>query len=146
MESFDFESIVVILFLIISFLSSLLKGKKTDKTSKKPAPQKVPAGYEPDEDQGSLVDILSDVDSWFKNDTQVKKTKPIEVKKAQQKFSPLSKVQSNLEEEKLQLGRQISHINRKADYFRTKLKDQSTIRDYIIVSEIIGKPKALRND
>ncbi|MEN8193281.1 MAG: hypothetical protein ABFS12_10725 [Bacteroidota bacterium] len=167
--------ILIILFFVISFLSSIFKKKKKLQKNKaealksKPVIEhshreaKVPKPQSSSQDKSALEDILksflqvpepveetkSEVDAYFEEamrksalmETKEEKVDVVETKIDQGSNLKTGKIRSYTEAMK-DIRKQ--HSSQKAKKIRESLHQTSTIRDYIVMNEILSKPIALR--
>jgi hypothetical protein len=138
--------------IIAAFLNSIFGKKK--RTETKPVPQE-PASqsydrgkdYQQAESLGAGEDnfaITKEIENLFKKDMPAKsassvKIEPVEITSTEVK-------RDYTEERAKEFEKQLNKREYSSDWFnksiRNKLKTPESLKDYIIISEILGKPKA----
>lgn len=147
----NFIQYVFYLIIIIAFLNSILGKKK--KTETKPVPQEPvpepysreavysnPGSFEGGEDNFA---IMKEIENLFKKDMPAEdssiKTETVEVNEAEVK-------KDYTEERAKEFEKQLNKREYTSDWFSksitNKLQVPESLKDYIIISEILGKPKA----
>jgi hypothetical protein len=138
--------------IIAAFLNSIFgKKKKTETKSvpQEPASQSYDRGndYQQAESLGAGEDnfaITKEIENLFKKDMPAKssssvKTEPVEITATEVK-------RDYTEERAKEFEKQLNKREYSSDWFnksiRNKLKTPESLKDYIIISEILGKPKA----
>jgi hypothetical protein len=138
--------------IIAAFLNSIFGKKK--KTETKPVPQEsAPQSYDRGNDYqqadslGAGEDnfaITKEIENLFKKDMPAKssssvKTEPVEITATEVK-------RDYTEERATEFEKQLNKREYSSDWFnksiRNKLKTPESLKDYIIILEILGKPKA----
>src|SRR3990172_9228125 len=155
----DYFQYLIYLFIIISFLSSIFRKK--DKPQSKPGeptpnPPVKPKRSTSQED----YDILKEIENMFKTekwDEEIQsehgstssehrlenwedKRKKIEERKRQTLNEKIVK-QAEMFEKNLMKKRQVVDVSKT---LKQKFKRPSTLKEYVIISEILGKPKAFQ--
>jgi hypothetical protein len=138
--------------IIAAFLNSIFGKKKKTETKQVPqeqAPQSYDKGsdYPQAESLGAGEDnfaIMKEIEDLFKKDMPTKPSSPI-------KFEPLVTTGNEIkrdytEERAKEFEKQLNKREYSSDWFnkniRNKLQTPESLKDYIIISEILGKPKA----
>jgi hypothetical protein len=138
--------------IIAAFLNSIFGKKKKIETKPvplEPASQSYNRGndYQQTESLGAGEDnfaITKEIENLFKKDMPAKssssvKTEPVEITATEIK-------RDYTEERAKEFEKQLNKREYSSDWFikniRNKLKTPETLKDYIIISEILGKPKA----
>ena len=147
----NFIQYVFYLIIIIAFLNSILGKKKKAET--KPVPQEpVPEPYSKEPDYSSSGSsfggednfaMMKEIENLFKKDMPAEdssiKTETVEVNEAEVK-------KDYTEERAKEFEKQLNKREYSSDWFnksvRNKLQNPQSLKDYIIISEILGKPKA----
>ena len=163
---------LVVLFFVISFLSSIFKKKKTNEKNssenkkqlqndKRVASTQMKRASNPLDDffksineefqQTQTKETRSEVDEYFEKAMQKSAEardiyKPTEFK-VPIPFESLSKTQDTIAiksyKDSVKLNQE-KHESKKAKAIRNNLKQNSSIKNFIIMNEILGKPKALQ--
>ena len=138
--------------IIAAFLNSIFGKKKKVET------RRVPQKQEPDSFGTDTIDsgtytpksndedytILNEIENLFKKDMPVE---PITAAKVEEVkiVEPISNM-SYIEERAKEFEKQVNKRKDDSDRFRmnikNKLQNPESLKDYIIISEILGKPKA----
>jgi len=141
----------VIIFLVISILSAIgdKKKKKQKKKTPKPAASKPkPASSMPKpveaKKEKSPLELLEDMFNDVEPEPEPVYTPPV------YEYKPEPVVTVEKQETKIDLPKKKSYIRKSkysvnGNYLRNKLRDPDTIRDLVVTSEILGKPKALQD-
>ena len=149
-----FIQYLIYFVIIVSFLNSIFGKKKKQET--KPVPQErapEPLSREIDYSNSGTsfggednFAMMKEIENLFKKDAAVKTAPPV-------KIEPMAtadvEVKSNLTEERAkEFERQLSIKGYNSDWFskdiKTKLHNPESLKDYVIISEILGKPKAFQ--
>ncbi|MDR3668777.1 MAG: hypothetical protein P4L35_18215 [Ignavibacteriaceae bacterium] len=135
--------------IIAAFLNSIFGKKK--KAGNKPVPQEpLPQTYNRDNDKQTEsfgednFDITKEIENLFKKEIPVKSSAPIKIENV---TTPETEVKRDLTEERAkEFEKQLNKREYSSDWFnksiRIKLQKPESLKDYIIISEILGKPKA----
>src|SRR3989304_2618315 len=128
----DYFQYLIYLFIIISFLSSIFRKK--DKPQSKPGeptpnPPVKPKRSTSQED----YDILKEIENMFKTQSPQAEAKPEKISIEGRKHETDSK--------NLMKKRQVVDASKT---LKQKFKRPSTLKEYVIISEILGKPKAFQ--
>ena len=138
--------------IIAAFLNSIFGKKKKTETRpipQEPAPQSYNRGNEYTQTESLEAGednfaIMKEIENLFKNDTAGKpstsvKIKPVEIMEADVK-------RDYTEERAKEFEKQLNKREYSSDWFnksiRNKLQNPESLKDYIIIAEILGKPKA----
>jgi hypothetical protein len=138
--------------IIAAFLNSIFGKKKkidTKTVPQEPAPQSYDRGndYQQAESLGAGEDnfaITKEIENLFKKDMPTKpstsiKIEPVEITETEVK-------RDYTEERAKEFEKQLHKSEYSSDWFnkniRNKLQTPASLKDYIIISEILGKPKA----
>lgn len=163
----NYLNYIIVIFLIISFISSLLKPKgtnsKTPDMPKQPRPVRQPSASsntprntgnmrKPDSPapyttEGADSQRNQSYDYYDENKTYTEEDAgtPAESLSSENVKSVFSSQTRVSELDKLTVSVTAKTIvNQKAVELRQKIQDKTTVRDLIMLSEILGKPKALR--
>jgi hypothetical protein len=148
------QDIIVFLFIAFSILSSLLKKKKKGEKGKQPAR---PAARRPAFNLEEMLGIqtppepkkkqqISEVDAYFLGMTEEKKPEPKVKSYADKRAEKIKELESLKQKDKL-IKTTVEEIKSrpKSFEFKEKLLNASSLREYIVVNEILGKPLALRD-
>ena len=134
--------------IIAAFLNSIF-GKKKKPSAKEPTPPSYERGaeYKRPESLDAGEDnfaIMKEIEDLFKKDIPVELnpsviTEPVEIKKTETK-------RDYTEERAKEFEKQLNKREYSSDWFSksitNKLQVPESLKDYIIISEILGKPKA----
>ncbi len=154
----NIQDIIIFLFIAFSILSSLLKKKKKAGKEKQPARTvaKRPA-FNLEELLGLQFPSkpkkseLSEVDAYFLQSEIEEERKPIPAKTAKKTYSEnrAAKIKEleSLKNERKRIHSDVKIIatTTKTNYYKKKISDISSLREYVIMNEILGKPIALRD-
>jgi hypothetical protein len=138
--------------IIAAFLNSIFGKKKKVET------RRVPQQQEPDSFGSDTIEsrtsntgntdedytILNEIENLFKKEMPVEPTPVVKVEEAKI-VEPISNM-SYIEERAKEFEKQVNKRKDDSDMFRmnirNKLQNPESLKDYIIISEILGKPKA----
>jgi hypothetical protein len=138
--------------IIAAFLNSIFGKKKKEET--KPVPQEPapePLSRETDySGSGSSVGgednfaIMKEIENLFKKDMPVETAPPVNIEPVE--MAEIEVKRDYTEERAKEFERQLSIRAYDSSWFskniRVKLRNPESLKDYIIISEILGKPKA----
>jgi hypothetical protein len=148
----NFIQYVFYLIIIIAFLNSIFGKKKKAETKQIPQePASQPYEREIDYKQSEPLDagednfaITKEIEKLFRKDIPIEalptiKVEPVEITKTE--------IKSDFTEERAkEFEKQLNKREYSSDWFnksiRNKLQIPESLKDYIIISEILGKPKA----
>ena len=130
--------------IIIAFLNSIFRKKKKIETRQVPQEQ-APQSYDRETDytQAGSLDagednfaIMKEIENLFKKDMAIE---PVAITEEEVK-------RDYTEERAKEFERQLNKKEYNSDWFSknitNKLQNPESLKDYIIISEILGKPKA----
>jgi hypothetical protein len=134
--------------IIAAFLNSIFGKKK--KGGAKPVPQEPlpPSHSRGNEYQAESLgednfDITNEIEKLFKKDLP-KPTVPIRIEPVEKREAEVKR--DYTEERAKEFEKQLNKKEYSSDWFnkniRNKLQTPESLKDYIIISEILGKPKA----
>jgi hypothetical protein len=148
----NFIQYVFYLIIIIAFLNSIFGKKKKADTKQVPQePASQPYDREIDYTQAESLDagednfaITKEIENLFRKDMPAElsssvKIEPVKIIEAEVK-------RDYTEERAKEFEKQLNKREYSSDWFnksiRNKLQNPESLKDYIIISEILGKPKA----
>jgi hypothetical protein len=149
-----FIQYLIYFVIIVSFLNSIFGKKKkleTKPVPEEPAPE--PTGREADySSSGSSFGgednfaMMKEIENLFKKDTTIKRVPSLNIEPV---VTADVEVKRDLTEERAkEFERQLSIKGYNSDWFskdiKTKLRNPESLKDYVIISEILGKPKAFQ--
>ena len=138
--------------IIAAFLNSIFGKKKkpgTRQVPQEPAPQSYDKGneYKQTESLEAGEDnfaIMQEIENLFKKDLPAKSPSPVS---SEPVGATITEVKRDYTEERAkEFEKQLNKREYSSDWFnksiRNKLQNPESLKDYIIISEILGKPKA----
>jgi len=161
------ENIIFIVFIIVfSILSTVLKSKNKPPLPKQRRPETIPGHkpYSPPEAPKSGQDILLEIERMMRGEAAPQpeystnkapipeepvNAAPVQVEEftdpdfAKPQFTPPEK-KYEVEEKEYTNDKRFQYNDNRAILFREKARDINAMRDYFLITEILGKPKALR--
>jgi hypothetical protein len=135
--------------IIAAFLNSIFGKKKkagTKPVPPEPLPQSNSRGneYQAEAMGEDNFDITNEIEKLFKKDLPAKPTAPIKIEPVDTRDAEVKR--DFTEERAKEFEKQLNKKEYNSDWFnkniRAKLKSPESLKDYIIISEILGKPKA----
>ncbi len=151
----NIQDIIVFLFIAFSILSSLLKKKKKAEKGNQPAR---PSAKKPVFNLEEMLGIqmppeqqkektVSEVDAYFLQNSQKKEIKKESEKTYSEKRAEKIKELESLKEKEKVIKTTVKTISSrsKSSDFKKKILNVSSLKEYIIMNEILGKPLALRD-
>jgi hypothetical protein len=155
------DSFIQFLFyfiIIIAFLNSVF-GKKKRPVGNPPPKEQVPESYEPQTDYSSAqtspqeesnFEISQEIESLFRKEIPPDTATPVVTAPAVEIQELVAAVpddnQAYIDERAKEFEKQLNSREYSSDWFnkniRNKLQNPQSLKDYIIISEILGKPKA----
>lgn len=167
----SFEDIAVILFLLISFISSLLSSKKKKKAKLEEAKRKARQNFEQPPKEAAQKDVfdpftfiaketqkkVSEVDAYFEQLEKETKTPFQSVKR--EIVKPVLTYQQKVDAKKRELrgdkdiafseiavSQKRKKVNKQLRSIKSKIRSPKTAKELILFQEILNKPKALSNN
>lgn len=159
------ENLVFIIFIILfSIISTVLKSKKGTPTRTPAPPQRRREEYdngypkEPKPSSNEDNDILKEIELIFNQEKQKPEhTYDPEPEPQQKAAEPIAAVEVKpvpvpavnvsayeVEQKEYSNDPRFQFEDTRANAFRNKIQDPDNVRAYMLISEILGKPKALR--
>ena len=158
------ENVIAIIFIAAFIVSSILRSKKGTPTRTPNPPQRrreVPGnGYpkEPEPSSNEENDILKEIELIFgKEEPEPEYTYNRTPEPEQQAVEPAAVIEEKsvpapavkvsayeVEQKEYSNDPRFQFEDTRADAFRNKIQNPDNVRAYILISEILGKPKALR--
>jgi hypothetical protein len=137
--------------IIAAFLNSIFGKKKKVETRRVPQP-------EPDSFGSDTIDsrtgnsgktdedyaILNEIENLFKKEMPGEPTAAVKTEEAKivEPISNMSYIEERAKEFEKQVNKRKDDSDRFRMNIRNKLQNPESLKDYIIISEILGKPKA----
>lgn len=154
----SFEDILVILFILFGIFSSLFGNKKKKTDAKKSAelkkknlvpfedPLQESQSYEPEVETASQDSFFNSLKA-FVNEATTRDYSERKIAQLNKEYiEPETKKTTPLQQTiKLESPTLKKIENQRASYFKDKISNPETLREYFIFSEILQKPLALRN-
>jgi hypothetical protein len=148
----NFIQYVFYLIIIIAFLNSIFgKKKKSETKTETQEPESHPYDREIDYTQAEPLDagednfaITKEIEKLFRKDIPMESLPSINVEPV--KINETEVKRDYTEERAKEFEKQLNKREYSSDWFnksiRNKLQNPESLKDYIIISEILGKPKA----
>jgi hypothetical protein len=138
--------------IIVAFLNSIFRKKKKIETRQVPQEQ-APQSYDRETDytQAGSLDagednfaIMKEIENLFEKDMPAKSASSIKIEPV--KITEAEVKRDYTEERAKEFEKQLNKREYSSDWFnksiRNKLQNPESLKDYIIISEILGKSKA----
>jgi hypothetical protein len=138
--------------IIAAFLNSIFGKKKKTETSQVP-PEPASQSYDRENEYKQTesleagednFEIMQEIENLFKKDLPAKSSSPINPEPI--KVNDNETKRDYTEERAKEFEKQLNKREYSSDWFnksiRNKLQTPESLKDYIIISEILGKPKA----
>jgi hypothetical protein len=148
----NFIQYVFYLIIIIAFLNSIFGKKKKVETRQVPQePASQPYDRKIDYTQSESLDageddfaITKEIEKLFSKDIHIEASPSIKVEPVEITVTEVKR--DYTEERAKEFEKQLNKREYSSDWFnksiRNKLQNPESLKDYIIISEILGKPKA----